>query len=298
MNDQLIKDYQNGKSLAQCSREYRLSVKEIKKILNSNNIHIRTRQEQTVYTNKARAKKINHQYFDELTEEKAYYLGFIAADGSISKRDNEIKIALSSVDHYWLEELRTKMESERKVKKSVTNNGFEISSFQFSSEPIKNKLKEYSIVPNKTYTGITMKSLPTDSLKWAFFKGYFDGDGSFSWNKNTKQGTFKIASYKREILNEFKQLIEKYYNLHIGIYCLKRKTGPIYSMEISTVGSLIILKRFYEEVNSPCLLRKKEKYNDFLDYRIENLSPRAKAAFNTKVENVCSPGLEKTNRKS
>ena len=118
MNDQLIKDYQNGKSLAQCSREYRLSIKEIKKILNSNNVHIRTRQEQTVYTNKARAKKINHQYFDELTEEKAYYLGFIAADGNISKRDNEIKIALSSVDHYWLEELRTKMESEREVKKN------------------------------------------------------------------------------------------------------------------------------------------------------------------------------------
>ena len=39
-------------------------------------------------------------------------------------------------------------------------------------------------------------------------------------------------------------------------------------------------------------------YNDFLNYRIENLSPRAKATFNTKVENVCSPGPEKTGRMS
>lgn len=297
MNNQLIKDYQSGKSLVQCSKDFDIDIKEVRKILTDNNIHIRNRQEQLVYTNESRAYAVNHLYFDELNEEKAYYLGFLAADGCVSKRNNNIHISLSSVDYDWLETFKKAIQSESPLSRRITNKGFDVTQFAFSSRMIKNKLMYYSIVPQKTYKGITMKNVP-EELRWAFFKGYFDGDGSFSWSKKTKQGHFKVYSYQKGILEEFKDLVLEDYNMKITIYKLSRNQGKniIYDLETSTVGSCIILDRFYNMIDSPCLERKRQKFNEFLDYRIENINPRAKAAFKTKVENICSSGPEVTGR--
>ena len=295
MNNLLIKDYLNGKSLTQCSKDYLLPINKIKKILNDANIHIRNRSEQLIITNQSRGYAINHNYFSKLNAENVYYLGFLAADGTVRKNDNEIKIALSAIDIGWLEEFKNNLKSQHKISTNVNNKGYTNVGFRFSSKQIKEDLKKYSVVPNKTYIGITMKNIP-DNLKWYFLKGYFDGAGSFSWNKNTFQGSFKICSYKQEILQEFKQLIESEYNIHVGIYSLVKPSGNIlYSLEMSTIGSYVILNRFYTSMaDSPCLQRKKDKFLDFCDYRIKNLDPRAKTTFRNKVESVCSTELEKT----
>ena len=288
MNNLLIKDYIEGKSLIQCSKDYNLSVKNIKKILKESNIHIRNRSEQLIITNQSRGFAINHNYFNILNAENTYYLGFLAADGTIRKNDNEIKIGLSSVDVEWLEEFKDKIKSKHKISSNINNKGYAISSFRFSSKQIKQDLQKYSIIPNKTYIGVTMKNIP-HNLKWYFLKGYFDGDGSFSWNKSTLQGSFKIFSYKEEILQEFKQLIESEYNFHVGIYSIIKPSGnKLYSLEISTIGSYTILNRFYHNmIDSPCLQRKRNKFLDFCNYRIENLDSRAKATFTKRVESVC-----------
>lgn len=295
MNNQLIEDYINGKSLTQCSKDYNIHVDDIKKILNNEHIHIRNRSEQLIITNQSRGFAINHNYFSKLNNENTYYLGFLAADGTVRKNDNEIKIALASIDIEWLEKFKMNLESSHKISSAINNKGYAVSSYRFSSKQIKKDLQKYSIIPDKTYIGITMKNIP-NNFKWYFLKGYFDGDGSFSWNKNTLQGTFKICSYKKEILEEFKELIKSEYNCNVGIYCnLKPSGNNLYSLEISTVGSYIILNRFYSFMDdSPCLQRKKDKFLDFCSYRIEKLDPRAKAAFKKKVENVCSPESEET----
>ena len=187
MNDQeIIEKYEAGSSLASLSRQSNLSVYKIKKILQKNNIYIRTRFEQTVLTNMERGKKINHNYFDVLDNEKVYYLGFLAADGCVRPNRNEIKIGLSSIDKEWLENFRNKLESEREIYDYTTSKGFKVSELKFSSLKIKTELAKYSIIPNKTDLGISMNNIP-DEYKLAFIKGYFDGDGSFVFNKNTKQ---------------------------------------------------------------------------------------------------------------
>ena len=198
---EIIEKYKAGKSLTSLSRESGLSVYKIKKLLKENNIHIRTRFEQTVYTNMKRGKKVNHSYFDTISNEKAYYLGFLAADGCVRPNRNEIKIGLSSIDRDWLEDFKNKLESEREIEDYITGNGFAISELKFSSLKIKQELAKYSIVPNKTYLGITMKNIPNE-YKLAFIKGFFDGDGSFVFNKDTKQCSIKFTSYGDSFLQE------------------------------------------------------------------------------------------------
>ena len=288
---QLVKEYSDGKSLAQCQRDYGLNMREVKKILNQNRIHIRNRNEQNVYSNAARVNgSVNAKYFDELNAENVYYMGFIAANGYLKENRNSIKIALSSVDKEWLEDFRTKLKIKNTIKDRETNNGFFVSSIEFSNKNIRMQLENHSIVPHKTYKELSMKTIPNE-YKMAFIKGYFDGDGSFSWNKNTKQGTLKICSYKENILKEFKKYLLNYFEdfevFNIAIYHLERKSGPIYSLKCSTIPSILILDTFYNDVNSPCLQRKQDKYQDFLNFRIENINPRAKAIFNNKVEDMC-----------
>lgn len=260
MNDQdIIKEYANGASLAELSRKSKMSVYKIKQLLNKNNITIRSRFEQAVYTNMSRGKKINHNYFDKLNNEKSYYLGFLAADGCVRPNRNEIKIGLSSIDRKWLEEFRNKLQSERTIKDYTTSKGFQVSELLFSSLKIKTELAKYSIIPNKTYIGITMKNIPNE-YKLAFIKGYFDGDGSFSYNKNTKQCKIQIVSNTKGILKE----INDFLNNQGNIYSHNKNN---YSLEFSTLPSLNIMKQFYD-LDTPYLERKKEKYQEALLIRI------------------------------
>lgn len=273
-NQEIIKAYEDGASLASLSRKTGLSTYKIKKILQNNSIKIRTRFEQTVFTNMQRGKKINHNYFDVLNDEKAYYLGFLAADGCVRPNRNEIKIVLSSIDREWLEEFKLKLDSEREIEDYITNKGFAVSELKFSSLKIKTELAKYSIVPNKTYLGITMKAIP-DKYKLAFIKGYFDGDGCFVFNKNTKQCSLKITSHTKEILEEI-----SYFFKAGNIY----SHGKDFELNFSTNPTLKIMELFYK-LDTPCLKRKKEKYLEALKIRIE-IDPRAKDA-SKEDESLC-----------
>ena len=125
---------------------------------------------------------------------------------------------------------------------------------------------KYKIVPNKTYIGLSLEVIP-DEFKLAFIKGFFDGDGSFSFNKNTKQCKLAFTSHTKKILEE----IKKYFN---NGYIYQDKRTKVFSLEFSTQPSLNIMKSFYD-LDTAYLNRKKEKYLEYLNLR--NKNPRDKS---------------------
>ena len=133
--------------------------------------------------------------------------------------------------------------------------------YRFSSKQIKKDLAKYSIVPRKTYIGITMKDIP-DEYKLAFIKGYYDGDGNVSINQNTKQVSIKIVSHTEEILKEFQDIIKQKTNIYTNI-----RGTILYSLELSTLPALDFLKDIYS-LNTPYLQRKYDKYLEILNIRI------------------------------
>ena len=119
-----------------------------------------------------------------------------------------------------------------------------------------------------------MKNVP-DRYKLAFIKGYFDGDGCFVFNKNTKQCSLKITSHTKEILEEI-----SYFFRAGNIY----SHGKDFELDFSTNPTLKIMELFYD-LDTPCLKRKKEKYLEALKIRIE-IDPRAKDA-SKEDESLC-----------
>lgn len=193
----------------------------------------RTQKEATEKTcDNLRKYPVVDDYFSRENADMAYILGFLAADGNVSKKENTIKIALSSVDVDFLEEIHKRI-GGRPIKIFMNNKGYNVAEWSVSSRKIKQDLCVYNIVPNKTFT----YTFPTNLnfLYWRdFIRGYFDGDGTVcmagtgalrvslgSANKDVlektidffaSQGVPKVSIYERRRENEHPYYYFQYSN--------------------------------------------------------------------------------------
>ena len=137
---EIIERYEAGESLASLGRKNNCDSRIIKSYLEKRNIHIRNRSEQTKITNIARTKSVNHNYFNEIdNNNKAWLLGFLTADGYITKNRNTISIGLSSTDEEILIKIKEELEIERAISHKETGNGFQVSTLEWSSQNQKEK---------------------------------------------------------------------------------------------------------------------------------------------------------------
>ena len=255
----IVKLYNEGSSLSELSRLFAIDTTVIKSILCEYNIHIRTRGEQTRLTNMKRSKSVDNFYFSNIdTVNKAWVLGFLAADGSIAKERNTISISLSRVDREILEKIKKEIKIERTIHDSETNNGFLMSRLEWSSLQQKIDLSKYDIVNKKTYLPIHLPQFNNDNLTLAYILGYFDGDGSITINNN-KYLRFRICSHRNEILQDIADFIEKKYK---ATYSLNQDKRKLYELSISTTYAIPLLNDCYN-LNSIHLDRKYQKYLEY-----------------------------------
>lgn len=148
----------------------------------------------------------NEDFFHIIdTEEKAYWLGFLMADGCVSQKENgyanSIHIGLARQDRQHLVKFNKSIDTDKPIY-DFKSQGNDKSEIEISSNKMFNDLYSLGCVPNKTYK-ITWVNLDNDSLQFAFIRGYFDGDGSIlkSFDINTLyKVTVSIAGYKSNIM--------------------------------------------------------------------------------------------------
>lgn len=185
---------------------------------------------------------VDESYFDDIdTEEKAYWFGFIMADGSVRLRDERtvsasygLTIELAGIDRNHLEKFKKAIKSnvilsERKDRDMV--------SITIYNKHFAMSLAEKGCVPDKTHRGFIDDSLLNNiNLKKAYLRGYCDGDGYIDKTRYrivytgcTTYFAKKIQSYLLDLgLNfKIKECIEnkygKRYHYH-RVYCEDKKT--------------------------------------------------------------------------
>ena len=99
-------------------KEFKMNDRMVRRLLEENNIPIKTIQE----TNISRYK-INEKFFDIENSDMAYLLGLISSDGCIASNENCIYIELQEADGELLEEINRRLENERPVKYYQTSSG-------------------------------------------------------------------------------------------------------------------------------------------------------------------------------
>lgn len=222
--------------------------------------------------NKQNELKFDNTVFDSIdSEEKAYWLGFIFADGYISSYNEgekpiyNFELSLKSSDKEHLHKFN-------KFMKHRDNNHVKLGKINYNDKvyfrcrwAIRDKhlwetLNSYGCTPRKS---LTLKFPPENifknvSLIRHFIRGYFDGDGSFSRHLHKT-----IVSPHIELLgtSEFLDMVEKYSNIFGRRGKDKRWTNNTEYIEYRLEDGINFINYIYKE--SKIYLDRKYKLYDF-----------------------------------
>lgn len=159
---------------------------------------------------------LNETFFDVIdTEEKAYWLGFISADGCI-KNTNSLEITLATKDVNHLEKLRQSLQSNAPIVLTTTTlsnmksyNGYKL---RIYSSRLIQDLSNKLVTKRKSLT-LQPYSVRSD-LQKDYWRGFIDGDGCIQLH-NAKvvslelMGTLQVVSAFREWANSISEITTK-----------------------------------------------------------------------------------------
>lgn len=261
--DKIIYDYTvNRYGLIKTGKQNGVGERIVRRILLENKIHIRSQSEAAIIANIQRRQfNLNDNYFSSENERMAYLLGFLASDGTIDKKNNRIKIGLSSVDKDFLIMIKKELGYEGDILDYQTSNGFNVSELTFTSQQIKKDLAKYNIVPNKTFTYTFPESL--NKKYWIdFIRGYFDGDGSVS-TAGPHAIRWQICAANKQVLEKIIDFFYEEYSIEKVNILVQMKEHPLYYFQYSTTATKKIFSILYKE-NCLKLPRKYFKFKELV----------------------------------
>lgn len=248
------KEIKNIKSVSKCLG---ISRNIVRKILICNNINI-----------KRNIRQLDHNSFKDINNESCYWAGFLAADGNVSKDTFYVSLGLWETDIEHIKKFLNFVKSDRHIfiQKRKQKSGLITTncSVRIYSQQIKKDLcKNFNVVPQKTKILDPPNINNIENIK-NFIRGYFDGDGSISWNKTNNKPRFEIASSSHVFINWIKNIFSKHIASLGNPKILQCKRFGTYKLDYSGFQSLRILSWLYE--NTTQEVRLERKYNKFLKY--------------------------------
>lgn len=147
-----------------------------------------------------RKNYFNLNYFDNIdTEEKAYWLGFIVADGNVYH--NTISIQLCVIDEKHLIKFANSVGLSYNRDFDKKKNAVRV---RLNSKYMASKLSELGVVPAKS-DKIIVPNISKNLLRH-FFRGFIDGDGSLYKTKN-KKGANNPLIKRRNRKSKFEKFV-------------------------------------------------------------------------------------------
>lgn len=164
---------------------------------------------------------LNNFFFENIdTEEKAYLLGFFAADGTINSHGCGMALLIQANDVEILDYFKNAFNDKKDyyyypAKRKTHKDRLKI---EINSNINKEILLEKGFPCRKTYEMFALpNTFTTENLYRHFIRGYFDGDGSIILpSKKSRVTKFKITSSNIEFLKFCKTRFEE-----IGCYNIK-----------------------------------------------------------------------------
>jgi hypothetical protein len=248
---EIVLKRQNGIKRKDIVNEYGISDRHYQKVIIENGGELNQR---------TRKFNFNEDYFEKIdTEDKAYFLGFIVADGNINSKTNNIKIIQKETDILY--KFKECVNFEGNI---FTRKDGKISNIGLSSKKMKDDLFNLGIIGNKTMI-VKYPEIPRN-LENHFMRGLFDGDGCISIHKKrdgsrdtSDRGQVNICSGSKDFIEIYVDKLVDYCGITRNkIRCPK---GTYYVIDW---GSFSDIERFYEFFYKDAtiyLKRKKETFD-------------------------------------
>jgi len=261
IKNQIIYDYKKGDSVLALTKKYGYKYDKIYSLIQKENIPIRGNN----YNSKRYYN--DSQIFDNIdTEEKAYWLGFLYADGCVVNTGSNLKVslALSAKDISHLEKFQRFMRTNNPIRIYNGNHHNQYCRLYIIDEHLCKQLIDKGVYINKTEI-ISFPNFLSEEMIRHFIRGYVDGDGCITYHKhknNINRYVFaiKICSTKEMLygINNYLPLNNKKKIPKLQ----KRRKNEVnnYSLEYGgNKQTLNILNYLYQDANI-YLDRKYERY--------------------------------------
>ena len=177
--DKMIKNYLKGMTAQEAGESIGVTFTTCLKELKRRGIKSRDSQSY-------RRLPIDENFFEKIdTEEKAYWLGFITADGSVDEKRNILHFTLKLPDKPHLEKFLKAIKHPRKIQEYFTNNGNWVCKITISNKKLIADLVRCGIHQKKTFT-VKPYKCRNKKLQKAYWRGIIDGDGHLLKNESNR----------------------------------------------------------------------------------------------------------------
>lgn len=225
----------------------------------------------------------NINAFNDNTEQMYYFLGFISADGCLTKT-GEISININNKDIEILNRFREYLKTNKPIFEFEKTNSV---MFSFGNKKIYSNISMFGLTPKKSLTLLFPKNIPHHMIHH-FIRGYFDGDGCVSLiNRKTIYGLKINIVGTMEFLTDLQNhLVEK-----LGIIPKKiiqmTKNKNTFQLNFKGKKDIIKIRNFLYENANIFLTRKFNIFQTDIINKKENTTT-------SKYKNVCF--RKKTNK--
>ena len=198
----------------------------------------------------------DYSFFNVIdTEEKAYWLGFISADGCVTINEEtqscELCIRLKASDFEHLKKFNKALKGNVQVtfnKRlcSFTGKTYPMCNIRYYCKEMVYDLLKYNVIPAKSLVIKYPNNIPKE-LEKHYIRGYFDGNGCLSISKNNNNNfSCSIACGSKEYTYELSKKLNKQ---NISTFIYKQKNSNCYQLNINggKKGCLKFLDYMYKD---------------------------------------------------
>lgn len=156
---------------------------------------------------------IDENYFEIIdTEHKAYWLGFIMADGCVDKDKNNFCIELNMIDLIHLKKFRNDINSSKPI---IKRKDRDMCSIRICSKKLVSDLIRLGCVQDKTNNGFIPNEIinNTQNIKLAYLRGYLDGDGYIDKTRHRIIYTVKTEYVSNQLADLINNLLDTNFKL-------------------------------------------------------------------------------------
>lgn len=214
---------------------------------------------------KLRKHFVDSTYFSKWSPNMAYIVGLICADGCIyngNRNSGKISITLHTKDRYLLEQIALEVKTDIGVVHDRSD--CKCSEMVIYNKEMYNDLIKLGLSPNKSLTLSWINELPNDLLSH-FIRGYFDGDGSITLSKQSKNSYKVVIQFLGtfDFLTNISNVFEK--ELGIASKIPEKTQTKISCLRYRTKQARDILDWMYKDVKEDSLYLKR-KYNKYASH--------------------------------
>lgn len=220
---------------------------------------------------------VDDKYFDEIdTQEKAYWLGFIWADGSISKTakrasgPNRLRVVQKWSEHEHIEKFQHALKSDHAPARihrthCYTQNA-QIAQLDINCRPLCEALEKLGYGTKDIRTHVPDID---QGLLRHFVRGYFDGDGCLSiYTQQVRQYTIQKQEWSLTghavLMAELKDVLSKYAGTTPTVRLKPYKRSPrTVSLRYGKKSDIFALHEYLYKDATVYLESKYEKFVEF-----------------------------------